>query len=499
MPDPTLASLLAVAPGAPVPDAVHALADPENRHLLDYVAEDPFGAHVFPGNVEGYDPERFLDDLDAHLRTTAPIHLWAYIPTCAYRCRFCQYPVAIVKGPPGTVRRRAAQWVDRNIREARLWLRRLPHLATAPVGEFNVFGGTPSLLPPDQIRRLLDFYREHFAFGSDTTVRFEGDPTTFTPERLQLLAELGCTKVSSGVQSFDDHVLRLSGREHTAAACVDFVRRAKATGFERVSVDLMYGLLDQTLDSVRRDLETVLEHQPDAVVCTKLHLRDFSDTRTGVSGIRPAAWQLPAYRARMESRGHRWPTLGEQYQMREILTDGLRAAGWTEHPTMYFARPGAGPEKWKAIMADQDAQHPEVAIGLGGSSSCHRSEAQTDVHEQRYGSAVDAGRIPLASATGFTAQAQETRAVNMALSTLQPLRDEVHRRRFPGSSLFSSGRRERFASLRRRGLLETDERAGTVTLTPVGETLVEAVINTELAAPPATDPPARPAVPPGTA
>ncbi|WP_318205521.1 radical SAM protein [Streptomyces sp. SCL15-4] len=486
MTDPALASLLAVDPAAPVPDAVHALAAPENRHLLDYVREDPFGAHVFPGDIEGYDPERFLDDLDTQLSTTAPIHLWAYIPTCSYRCRFCQYPVVIVKGPQETVDRRAAQWVDWNIREARLWLRRLPHLATAPVGEFNVFGGTPSLLPADQIRRLLDFYRENFAFGPGTTVRFEGDPTTFTPEKLELLAELGCGKLSSGVQSFDDHVLRLSGREHTAAACTDFIRRAKATGFERVSVDLMYGLLDQTVDSVRRDLETVLEHEPTAVVCTKLHLRDFADTRTGVSGVRPAAWQLPEYRARLASRGHRWPTLGEQYQMREILTTGLREAGWTEHPTMYFARPGAGPEKWKSLMADQERQRPEVAIGLGGSSSCHRSEAMTDVDWRRYGDAVRAGRIPLDSATGFTPRARETRAVTMALSTLRPLREDVHRRRFPGSSLFAPGRREGFDSLRRRGLVETDEAAGTVTLTPVGETLVEAIINTELTARPDT-------------
>ncbi|MXM66793.1 radical SAM protein [Streptomyces sp. HUCO-GS316] len=481
-PDPALASLLTLDPAAPVPDAVHALAAPENRHLLAYVREDPFGAHVFPGNIEGYDPERFLDDLDGQLRTTPPIHLWAYIPTCSYRCRFCQYPVVIVKGTQETVARRAAQWVDWNIREAKLWLRRVPHLATAPVGEFNVFGGTPSLLPADEIRRLLDFYRENFAFGPDTTVRLEGDPTTLTPQKLELLAELGCTKVSSGVQSFDDHVLHLSGREHTGAACTEFIRHAKATGFDWISVDLMYGLLDQTLGSVRRDLDTVLEHGPTAVVCTKLHLRDYSDTRTGVSGVQPAAWQLPEYRARLESRGHRWPTLGEQYQMREILTGGLREAGWTEHPTMYFARPGAGPEKWKSIMADQDQQQPEVAIGLGGSSSCRRSEGMTNVDWQQYSTAVEAGRLPLGSATAFTEQAQETRAVNMALSTLQPLREELHRHRFPGSSLFSPQRREGFNSLCSRGLLKTDENAGTVTLTPVGETLVEAIINTELMA-----------------
>jgi oxygen-independent coproporphyrinogen-3 oxidase len=470
-----LASLRVADPGAPTAAVTAALAAPGNRHLLEYVVEDPFGAHVFPGNLAGYSTEDFLADLDAQLADTAPYHLWSYIPTCAYRCRFCQYPVVLAKGEHAE--EKAHQWVDWNIREARLWLRELPHLRGAPVGEFNVFGGTPSLLPPDAIRRLLDFYRENFGFGPDTAIRFEGDPSTFTPEKLELLASLGCTKLSSGVQSFDDKVLHECGREHSARMCVDFVRNAQRTGFDWISIDLMYGLLDQTLDSVRRDLDTVLDLELTAVVCTKLHLKSYSDTRTGVAGVQPAAWQIPSYRDKLADAGHRWPTLGEQYQMREVLTDGLRAAGYTEHPTMYFARAGQGPEEWKSIMVDQRRQEAEVAIGLGGSSSCRRSEAITDVHWQRYAEAVDAGRIPLGSATRFSTAAQESRAVKMALSTLRPLSDEVHRARF-GTSLLTGPWRPRFDALAERGLAEVTDTE--VRLTPDGEILVEAIINTEL-------------------
>ncbi|MFC4110572.1 radical SAM protein [Micromonospora zhanjiangensis] len=475
-----LDSLRRPDPDFPVPEVVGVLAAPENRHLLEYVTEDPFGAHVFPGDVADYPVERFLADLDAQLADTAPIHLWSYIPTCAYRCRFCQYPVVLVKGPQSLVDDQAAEWVDWNIREARLWLRRVPNLARAPIGEFNVFGGTPSLLPVDAIRRLLDFYRENFAFGPDTAIRFEGDPSTLTPQKLETLAELGCTKVSSGVQSFDDEVLRECGREHTARMCVDFIRDARRAGFDWISVDLMYGLLDQTVDSVRRDLDVITEHEPTAVVCTKLHLRSYSDTRTGVAGVQPAAWQLPAYRDRRVRQGHRWPTLAEQYQMREVLTEGLRAGGYVEHPTMYFARQGKGPEVWKSIMVDQDRQEAEVAIGLGGSSSCRRSEAITDVDRRRYVQAVEAGRLPLGSATRFSDAAQETRAVKMALSSLQPLRDDLHARRFPGRSLFARPWSERFATLADRGLVTLDPAARRVALTPAGEVLVEAVINTDL-------------------
>ncbi len=162
--------------------------------------------------------------------------------------------------------------------------------------------------------------------------------------------------------------------------------------------------------------------------------------------------------------------------MREVLTDGLQAAGYTEHPTMYFARDGLGPEKWKAIMVDQDKQEAEVAIGLGGSSSCRASEAITDVQWKSYAEAVDSGRVPLGSATRFTPEAQEARAIKMALSTLQPVRDDLHRERF-GRSLLDTPWSQRFRDLAARGLVTGDDEA--VRLTENGEVLVEAIINAE--------------------
>jgi coproporphyrinogen III oxidase-like Fe-S oxidoreductase len=474
-----LRSLRSLDSGYPVPAVTQVLAAPQNRHLLEYVAHDPFGAHVFPGDMADAPVETFLADLDEQLAGSAPIHLWSYIPTCSYRCRFCQYPVVLVKGTKETARSKADRWADLNIREARLWLRRVPNLRSVPIGEFNVFGGTPSLLSQEAIERLLDFYRTNFTFTPQTAIRFEGDPTTLTGPLLDVLARQGCTKLSCGVQSFDDPVLRQSGREHTAADCLDFIALAQRTGFAWVSIDLMYGLLDQTVASVERDLGHVVATAVTAVVCTKLHLRSYADTRTGVAGQKPAAWQIASYRSRLARDGHHWPTLGEQYQMREILGRGLARHGYLEHPTMYFARRGHGPETWKSIMVDQDKQEAEVAIGLGGSSSCRRSEAMTNVNAGEYVAAVEAGELPLGSATRFSDHARQARAIKMALSTCQPVRDDVHRQRFGGQSLLREPWSAAFESLRRRGLARVHRDAGTVELSDEGKTLVEAIINTE--------------------
>jgi coproporphyrinogen III oxidase-like Fe-S oxidoreductase len=475
-----LESLHVVDDAYPVPHVADVLASPENRHLLEYVTEDPFGAHVFPGNVPGYRPDDFLADLDTQLADSKPIHLWSYIPTCSYRCRFCQYPVVLVKGQPDVVRSKAAKWADLNMLEAQLWLKKVPSLASVPIGEFNVFGGTPSLLPPEAIARLLGFYRQNFNFTPDTTIRFEGDPTTMTRELLACLAALGCTKVSCGVQSFNDRVLEQCGRPHTAETCLEFIRNAQRAGFEWISVDLMFGLLDQTVASVEQDLHHVAETGLTAVVCAKLHLRSYADTRTGVSGEKPAAWQIAGYRDRLARDGHHWPTLGEQYQMHEMLTQGLASNGYVEHPTMYFAQREKGPEKWKAIMVDQDKQEAEVAIGLGGSSSCRNSEAITMVSEDAYTRSIAAGIVPLGSAARFDEPSREARAIKMALSTCQPLSQRLHQQRFPGRSLFADPWHTKFQNMENRGLATLDHAAAEIALTEAGRTLVEAIINTEL-------------------
>jgi coproporphyrinogen III oxidase-like Fe-S oxidoreductase len=231
--------------------------------------------------------------------------------------------------------------------------------------------------------------------------------------------------------------------------------------------------------SVEQDLRHVAEVGPTAVVCAKLHLRSYADTRTGVAGEKPAAWQSAPYRERLARAGHHWPTLGEQYQMHEVLTRGLRDIGYVEHPVMYFARRDKGPEKWKAIMADQDKQEAEIAIGLGGSSSCRASEAITTVNPRAYQRSVESGTIPLESATGFDEAARDTRAVKMALSSCQPLSDHVHQQRFGGRSLFADPWHATFRDLAARGLVTLDYPARQIALTESGTTLVEAIINTE--------------------
>jgi oxygen-independent coproporphyrinogen-3 oxidase len=468
-----LQSLREIDPHYPVPRVLDFLAAPENAAFLEYVHNDPFGCHVFPGDIPNHPLDAFLADMEEGIRQAPQIHLWSYIPTCRYRCHFCQYPTIILNPQSASSQVVFRDLVDYNIKEARMWLARVPSLAHAEVGEFNIFGGTPSLLPEPELRRLMAFYTSHFNFGA-ATMRFEGEPGTLTKDYLALLKELGFTKISFGAQSFDDRIIAACGRMHSADECVETIHNARALGFDWVSVDLIYGMLGQEVDDVRYDMEKTLELELSHVVCTKLHMEEFMKRRTGVSGVRESLWQKKGLVGKNDMR---FPGLGKQYQMRELVELYL-ADGYREHPTMYFHQLRQPAEKWKGLITDLDKQYPEVAIGLGGSSKCIGAEAINITSYPLYKQALDENRLPIDETRGMSPLQRELNAFKMALSTLIPVDDRVFRRRFDGKSFFDNPViAAALPDLARKGLVTVDNHV--VMLTPNGVTLVEAIINTQ--------------------
>jgi oxygen-independent coproporphyrinogen-3 oxidase len=450
----------------------------ENGHLLGYAAEEAF-THVFPGDRALDGPGDFYAHLDQELRATPAYHLWTYLPLCQYRCHFCQFPLLVINRHQDTARATAARWVDAIIAEAKLWLAAVPALRDQPIGEFCLFGGTPTVFPLEELERLVDFYRSNFGFTADTSMRAEGSPDTLNEPVLAGLRGMGFDKLTYGIQSFDDDLLSLANRRHTGQQAVDAARAAWQAGFARVDADLVWGLPGQDVDGFAADVQTMLDERFSTVVMSKLHLRSFSEVESAIGHVSPAVWENPGVRDRIAAKGYRWPSLGRQYQMRARGVELLNAAGYHEHPTTYFPHDDAGPQIWRSLNLDQARQAPEVGIGLGGYSWSSRAEANIATDPQTYLKAVHAGELPFETMTAVSDEARQARTVRMALSTCQPLSDDVHRERF-GESLFTPRRLSVFESLQRRGLATIDHHARTVGLTPVGATLVEAIINTEI-------------------
>jgi oxygen-independent coproporphyrinogen-3 oxidase len=135
-------------------------------------------------------------------------------------------------------------------------------------------GGTPSLLAPAQLERLLIRLRKSFHIAHDAEITLETNPGTVTPEKLAAYRALGVNRLSIGVQSFREAELQFLSRIHTGAEAVECVRLARRAGFDNLSVDLMYSLPGQSLEQWDDTLRRALALEPEHVSAYSLIVED---------------------------------------------------------------------------------------------------------------------------------------------------------------------------------------------------------------------------------
>ena len=224
--------------------------------------------------------------------TSAYVHL----PFCRRRCYYCDFAISVVGDgvESDAVRRGMEAYVDRVCREIRD-TPLAPSTAAAAGNDWplrTVFfgGGTPSLVPPDLLRRIVDALRARFGLAPDAEVSMEMDPGTFDRAKLDGYLRSGVTRVSLGAQSFDADVLKLAGRAHTVqesraacAAVAEALRDAQAREASKPkdsrklfswSLDLISGLPGLTRDAWRASLAEAVAFSPDHVSVYDLQIEE---------------------------------------------------------------------------------------------------------------------------------------------------------------------------------------------------------------------------------
>jgi oxygen-independent coproporphyrinogen-3 oxidase len=186
--------------------------------------------------------------------TPASLSLYIHIPFCTLKCSYCDFNS--YAGIEGLMR----PFVDALCEEMRLWA---PFMADSRVETVFFGGGTPSLLPLDEVERIISAWREAFETDSDAEVSFEANPGTVDREYLRRLRSLGVNRVSFGVQSFHDDELRALDRIHSAAEAEEAYRWAREAGFERINLDLIYGLPERLMDRWQSTLEEAIALAPE--------------------------------------------------------------------------------------------------------------------------------------------------------------------------------------------------------------------------------------------
>ena len=174
--------------------------------------------------------------------------IYIHIPFCAKRCIYCGFFSTVREGE-------AARYVDAVCRELEL---RKDYLQGVPVRTVYFGGGTPSRLNPEQLGRIISSIDSVFGLNALEELTVECNPDDITPAYLSALKDLGVNRISMGVQTFNDEMLRFLHRRHTATQALDAVRICRESGITNISIDLMYGLPGQTLEMFQSDLEAAL-------------------------------------------------------------------------------------------------------------------------------------------------------------------------------------------------------------------------------------------------
>jgi oxygen-independent coproporphyrinogen-3 oxidase len=183
-----------------------------------------------------------------------PLGLYLHIPFCQAICSYCNFNRGLLDPELKT------RYVGALARE----ILASHHDAERAKADTIFFGGgTPSLLEPVEISRLISACRSAYDLTADAEITLETNPETATPERLSAFRRAGINRISFGVQSFDDAELARLGRIHSAARAKDTIRDARAAGFQNLSFDLMFWLPGQTLPGWLRTVDQAIALEPD--------------------------------------------------------------------------------------------------------------------------------------------------------------------------------------------------------------------------------------------
>jgi putative oxygen-independent coproporphyrinogen III oxidase len=189
-----------------------------------------------------------------------PFGFYVHVPFCNVRCGYCDFNTYTAAELGGGASR--ASYAESAIQEIRL-ARKVLGAAEVPVGSVFFGGGTPTLLPPRDLARIVATIDEEFGLVSGAEVTTESNPDSVSAEDLDVLREGGIDRISFGMQSAVPHVLAVLDRTHDPERVPRVVEWARAAGFGEVSLDLIYGTPGETLADWQTSLDSALASDPD--------------------------------------------------------------------------------------------------------------------------------------------------------------------------------------------------------------------------------------------
>ena len=263
------------------------------------------------------------------------LSLYIHIPFCHSRCPYCDFAFVVGKN------HLAKRYTDAVIVEMQ---NRLQASGTLPVFNTLYFGGgTPSAIPPEQLDRILTSAKN--AIAPDAEITAEANPNDH--KHFDKLYEHGINRLSLGVQAFTDRALKALGRFHTASDATAAFQAARDVGFKNISIDLMYGAPEQTLEEWATSIQRAIDLYPEHISVYGLTI----EPRTN-------------FARRFQKGQLKVPPETDQAEMYMSAIDQLEAAGYAHYEISNFARPGFASRHNLNYWHDR----PYLGVGLSAHS-----------------------------------------------------------------------------------------------------------------------------------
>jgi len=359
------------------------------------------------------------------LSVMSPRAVYIHIPFCTNKCHYCDFNSVVLQGQP------VMEYLQALEREMEHTVQMMP---PQTVNSIFVGGGTPTVLTPEQMAYFLRSVRTYFPYQAENVeFSMEANPGTIDEEKLAAMREGGVNRLSFGVQSFDNKLLHDIGRIHDTSDVYRSLEAARKAGFTNMSIDLMFGLPNQTLDQLDHTISAALELDlphysiyslkvEENTLFYKLYQRD----------------ELPL------------PDEDTELEMYRLIMKRLAAAGYEQYEISNFARPGYESRHNITYWRNE----PYYGIGAGAHGYAARLRHMNIKGVQPYIRACQTG-LPRAEEHPVSEPEAMEDFMMVGLRMLRGVRNEDFRQQFQVSIEEAFG--QTIARLIDQGLLERTE------------------------------------------
>ena len=306
-----------------------------------------------------------------------PLGLYLHVPFCRKRCHFCYFRVYTDKNA-----QEVEEYLDVMAREWELY-NTYPAINSRRLDFVYFGGGTPSFLSVRQLTALVKRLTAVTPWSSAEEVTFECEPGTLTESKLAAIRELGVTRLSLGIENYDDHILELNGRAHRSPEIFRAYQFAQSLNFPQVNIDLIAGMLGETDENWRRCVDRTIELAPDSVTIYQMEL----PYNTTISAdMLKGTGRFHEHVATWETK-RRW--VNEAFR-------ALEAGGYTIGSAYTAVK---DPQRTKFVYRDRLWQGADL-VGLGVASFGHVNGVHMQNRDtwEAYSASIRGGELPLARA-----------------------------------------------------------------------------------------------------